>query len=306
MRVILRPCAEVHVGKVALEHGPVYRVEPLTSDLVSLYRPTQKQSIEYITTINKDELFRGFVPVLFEDDNEIPDSDVEEFVITEGMHVRLRPHHEIDGIDTNTTYSLYRYDDYFEIFSDVDDTPQFVPRKALFKYFFSCDSQPSGQFPLVSGMSVILKENCPDMGLLFDADTPYTLKPVPDNLKVVELDSQRDDSRAVVSKKYVHQWFLPYKSTGATKEQVLTSNSEKEERVEHPSHYTWLKEACGVEVIDIARHLDFNLGNVLKYILRAGHKHEAGISDADKRIEDLRKAAFYLYDEIFRLQNSDK
>ena len=46
---------------------------------------------------------------------------------------------------------------------------------------------------------------------------------------------------------------------------------DKEERISHPSHYTWLKEKCGVEVIDITRHLDFDCGNITKYILRSNH-----------------------------------
>jgi hypothetical protein len=72
----------------------------------------------------------------------------------------------------------------------------------------------------------------------------------------------------------------------------------KNDNVNSPSHYTWLKDKCGIEVIDITRHLDFNLGNVIKYVLRAGHKSDASMSDTDKQIEDLRKAIWYLNDEI--------
>lgn len=70
------------------------------------------------------------------------------------------------------------------------------------------------------------------------------------------------------------------------------------DKVQHPSHYTWLKKLCGIEVIDITRHLDFDLGNAIKYILRAGRKSEEGYSETDKTIEDLQKAIFYLNDEI--------
>ena len=77
---------------------------------------------------------------------------------------------------------------------------------------------------------------------------------------------------------------------------------EKEERVSHPSHYTWLKDLCGVEVIDITRHMDFNLGNSVKYILRSGMKQEAGYEDIDKAIEDLKKAIWYINDEINMLE----
>jgi len=48
------------------------------------------------------------------------------------------------------------------------------------------------------------------------------------------------------------------------------------------------------DVIDVAQSfsLKFNLGNVLKYIARAGYK------DPKKRIEDLEKAQEYLRREI--------
>lgn len=70
------------------------------------------------------------------------------------------------------------------------------------------------------------------------------------------------------------------------------------DKVNHPDHYTWLKEKCGVEVIDIVRHMDFCIGNAVKYLLRAGHKHEEGYSDTEKTIEDLKKAVWYINDKI--------
>ena len=75
-----------------------------------------------------------------------------------------------------------------------------------------------------------------------------------------------------------------------------------DDRVNHPSHYTWLKDLCGIEVIDITRHLDFCLGNAVKYILRAGHKSENGMNSREKEIEDLKKAIFYLNDKIETLE----
>ena len=74
----------------------------------------------------------------------------------------------------------------------------------------------------------------------------------------------------------------------------------KEDNVNHPSHYTWLKELCGIEVLDITRHLDFNTGNAVKYLLRAGKK------DPKKTIEDLEKAIFYIKDKINMLKNENK
>jgi hypothetical protein len=74
------------------------------------------------------------------------------------------------------------------------------------------------------------------------------------------------------------------------------------DRVEHPSHYTWLKKLCGIEVIDITRHMDFDLGNVIKYVLRQGYKSEEGMSDKEKALEDLKKARWYLDDKIKMLE----
>ena len=75
-----------------------------------------------------------------------------------------------------------------------------------------------------------------------------------------------------------------------------------EEKVYHPSHYTYLKELCGVEVIDIVRHFDFDTGNALKYIFRCGRKNEMGYDDIEKAIEDIDKAIFYLNDKKHTLE----
>ena len=58
--------------------------------------------------------------------------------------------------------------------------------------------------------------------------------------------------------------------------------------VNHPQHYTG--HPSGVECITITRHMGFNLGNAFKYIWRADLKGNA--------VEDLRKAEFYIRDEI--------
>ena len=75
-----------------------------------------------------------------------------------------------------------------------------------------------------------------------------------------------------------------------------------EDKVNHPSHYTWLKEKCGVEVIDITRHLDFDKGNAVKYLLRSGYKSEERYEDIQKEIEDLEKAIWYINDKIKMLK----
>ena len=64
----------------------------------------------------------------------------------------------------------------------------------------------------------------------------------------------------------------------------------------HPDYYN----AGGFEVIDFinALNLNFNLGNVLKYIARAGRK------DGEDTLTALRKAQWYLSREIQKLEDS--
>lgn len=85
------------------------------------------------------------------------------------------------------------------------------------------------------------------------------------------------------------------------KEDIFRIRFKMEDNVNHPPHYTWLKDKCGIEVIDITRHMDFCLGNSIKYILRAGHKQEASMSNKEKEIEDLKKAIWYINDRIKQL-----
>lgn len=73
--------------------------------------------------------------------------------------------------------------------------------------------------------------------------------------------------------------------------------------VNHPNHYAWLKELCGIEPIDICRHLDFNCGSAVMYLLRKGKK-EMNLSEREQRVQDLSKAIFYLQDEIDMIKKS--
>lgn len=86
-----------------------------------------------------------------------------------------------------------------------------------------------------------------------------------------------------------------------TKDEGETANK-KTEQVSHPSHYAWLKDLRGVEPLDICRHLDFNTGNAIKYLLRKD-KVDGNKTKTEKRIEDLRKAVFYIQDEIKLLEH---
>lgn len=83
---------------------------------------------------------------------------------------------------------------------------------------------------------------------------------------------------------------------------VPRGTMDSESRVEHPNYY---KLSNGIEVLDVIRDLPFNIGNVVKYVIRAGKKKEAGLSDKQKQIEDLEKAKFYLEDAIKQLNKED-
>jgi len=64
------------------------------------------------------------------------------------------------------------------------------------------------------------------------------------------------------------------------------------DNINHPKHYNSGK----IEAIEAIEdwNLGFHLGNVVKYISRAGKK------DPNKRLEDLKKALWYLQREIDR------
>ncbi|CAB4148249.1 SaV-like [uncultured Caudovirales phage] len=61
-------------------------------------------------------------------------------------------------------------------------------------------------------------------------------------------------------------------------------------QIDHPEHY----QSDGIEVIDIIDNfnLNFNLGNSIKYILRADKK--------GNRKQDLQKALWYLNHELLK------
>ena len=71
-------------------------------------------------------------------------------------------------------------------------------------------------------------------------------------------------------------------------------SSSSHDPVNHPAHYT----AGGIETIDFieAKQLNYHLGNVVKYVSRAGKKNEL--------LEDLKKARWYLEREIQRLEKT--
>ena len=73
---------------------------------------------------------------------------------------------------------------------------------------------------------------------------------------------------------------------------MLMFEIEEKEMVNHPSHYNQ-----GIETIEYIESwsMNFNTGNVIKYVTRAGYKNN--------QLEDLKKAMWYLQREIDRIEN---
>ena len=69
---------------------------------------------------------------------------------------------------------------------------------------------------------------------------------------------------------------------------------DKKEMINHPSHYNQ-----GIEAIDYieSHNMDFNIGNVIKYVTRAKHK--------GTELQDLKKASWYLSREIEKLEKGE-
>jgi hypothetical protein len=81
---------------------------------------------------------------------------------------------------------------------------------------------------------------------------------------------------------------------GKPKLRMQSSESQIEmfDAVDHPEHY----KVGGIETIDFieAKKLNYNIGNVIKYLTRADYK--------GNKLEDLRKAQWYLTREISMLK----
>ena len=77
---------------------------------------------------------------------------------------------------------------------------------------------------------------------------------------------------------------VPKKKDVQAIEEQAVELPKQEDVINHPSHYTRGK----IEVIDFIedQQLPYHLGNVIKYIARAGYKGD--------KLEDLKKARWYL------------
>lgn len=91
---------------------------------------------------------------------------------------------------------------------------------------------------------------------------------------------------------------IDFTELGETLEELINKQNKKSDNINHPSHYGGEDNPYeAIKVIE-AWDLGFNLGNTLKYISRAGHKTDSSLSEDQKALEDLNKAAWYLNREI--------
>jgi hypothetical protein len=65
------------------------------------------------------------------------------------------------------------------------------------------------------------------------------------------------------------------------------------DNVNHPKHYN--SHPSGVECITVVEHMNFNVGNAIKYLWRSDHKNG---------LEDLKKSRWYIDREIQRLEDA--
>ena len=87
---------------------------------------------------------------------------------------------------------------------------------------------------------------------------------------------------------------IAYEAGKATAKLRMEGN--RADPVNHPAHY----KVGGIETIDFieAKKLNYNIGNVVKYLTRADHK--------GNRLQDLRKAQWYLEREIWNVEDNKK
>lgn len=107
----------------------------------------------------------------------------------------------------------------------------------------------------------------------------------------IKQDAQTGDHawcvRCGIHLKFDGSGYIPIDSRISTTGKEIDPNG-----INHPSHYN--KHPSGVECIDIIRHHNFNVGSTIKYLWRAGLKEN------ESNLKDLKKALWYLQDEIVR------
>lgn len=130
------------------------------------------------------------------------------------------------------------------------------------------------------------RKYCPDCAIKF---CHKSKKEVEEEAKMTTVDSketeerQKEDSNKIEEKRIEDSSKETVQVPTAEQMDKMYGNI-KHDAVNHPSHYTRGK----IEVIDFIedQQLPYHLGNVIKYVARAGYKGD--------KLEDLKKARWYL------------
>lgn len=124
--------------------------------------------------------------------------------------------------------------------------------------------------------------------------TPGDYAPCIDCGEPVLIEGKRPDGSEVKALPDIEnppEW-MKYCIERATKPNVLAEMVAPPDMVNHTPHYT--SHPSGVECIEITEHMNFCVGNAMKYLWRAGEKGDV--------LEDLQKARWYIDREIARIE----
>jgi len=124
------------------------------------------------------------------------------------------------------------------------------------------------------------RKYCPDCAIKF---CHKSKKEVEEEANMTTVDSNKTEDRQKIDSKET-EGRQKEDSKKLTVYVPIVDGTIKHDAVNHPSHYTRGK----IEVIDFIedQQLPYHLGNVIKYIARAGYKGD--------KLEDLKKARWYL------------
>jgi Protein of unknwon function (DUF3310) len=129
---------------------------------------------------------------------------------------------------------------------------------------------------------------------LFETDIPYELVRWAETTYLSSYEGlevyRREENDYMPLSDYLFK--SPHSELSRKTKKVSDTDPNKVDTVNHPSHYTAYK---GLEVIQLTEQMNFNRGNAVKYISRAGLKNP------ETEVEDLKKAAWYINREIERL-----
>ena len=108
------------------------------------------------------------------------------------------------------------------------------------------------------------------------------------NVSVAYVYTLRSQVKKIKSVKDIGQKWTTLHISASDTPLPITMEEPAADPVNHPAHY----KVGGIETIDFieAKNLNYNIGNVVKYLTRADHK--------DNRVQDLEKAMWYLKREL--------